>query len=222
MAGLVLRRGSDLDQEVEQGFQVRAGLGQVERGGAGLGVGVDDREVDLVRIGPKVDEQLVDVVQDLRRTRVGAVDLVQRHDHRQVALHGLLQHVPRLGQRTLRGVHQQQHGIHHEEAALHLAAEVGVAGGVDDVQPHAAVIHGRLLGQDGDALLALQVAGVQHAVNQRLVRAEGARLAQQPIDQRGLAVVDVRDDRQVAQVAAHGEIGGPKAGHGPPMLAEGA
>ena len=106
------------------------------------------------------------------------------------------------------GINQEQHRVHHEQAAFHLASEVGVAGGVDDVQPHALVVDRGLLGQDRDALLALQVAGVQDPIDHRLVRAERAGLAQEPVHQRGLAVVDVRDDRQVAQVAAHGDRSG--------------
>ena len=198
------------------GTQVGTGHAQVARGGARLGVGVDDGELDLELIGPKIDEQLVDLVEHVGRARVGSVDLVQADDHRQVALHRLLQHVAGLGERPFAGVHQQQHGVDHEQAALHLAAEVGVAGGVHDVQPDALVVHGRLLGEDGDPLLALQVTGVQDAVDQRLVGTEGAGLAQQAIDQGRLAVVDVRDDRHVAQVVAHRELWGLHGGHGDP------
>ena len=62
---LVLRRGDVLDQQVEQRLQVGARLLQVERRGPGLGVGVDDREVDLRLVGLEVDEQLVDLVDHL-------------------------------------------------------------------------------------------------------------------------------------------------------------
>ena len=59
-----------------------------------------------------------------------------------------------------------------------------------------------LLGQDGDALLALEIPRVHDPVDDRLVGAEDARLAQHRVDQRGLAVVDVGDDGDVAQVVA--------------------
>ncbi|MNC87941.1 hypothetical protein D3C83_37180 [compost metagenome] len=60
------------------------------------------------------------------------------------------------------------------------------------------VAHGAILGEDGDAALAFEVVRVHHALDQVLVRGEGAGLAQQLVDQRGLAVVDVGDDRDVA------------------------
>ena len=56
------------------------------------------------------------------------------------------------------------------------------------------------LGQDGDAALALQVVAVERALGHLLVVAEGAGLAQELIDQRGLAVVDMGDDRDVADL----------------------
>ena len=56
------------------------------------------------------------------------------------------------------------------------------------------------LGEDGDAALALEVVGIHRALGHALVLAEGAGLLQQAVDQRGLAVVDVGDDGDVAEV----------------------
>src|ERR1700722_13394294 len=47
--------------------------------------------------------------------------------------------------------------------------------------------HGGVLGQDGDALLALEVAGVHDPVGHLLVGAEGSCLAQHGVDKRRLA-----------------------------------
>jgi hypothetical protein len=55
----------------------------VERGDAGARVAVDDRKLDLLLVGVKVEEQLVDLVDHLPHARVGAVDLVDHQDHRQ-------------------------------------------------------------------------------------------------------------------------------------------
>src|SRR2546429_8974383 len=83
-------------------------------------------------------------------------------------------------------------------------AEVGVAGGIDDVDARAAILDGAVLGEDGDAALALDVVGIHDALAELLVGGKGARLLQQAVDQRGLAVVDVRDDGDVAGRAIHG------------------
>ena len=84
--------------------------------------------------------------------------------------------------------------------ALDLAAEIGVAGGVDDVDAGVLPQHRGRLGQDGDAALALEIVGVHRALGTSLVLAEGAGLLQQLVDEGGLAVVDVGDDGDVAKV----------------------
>ena len=204
MVGRVGRRRRDLDQHVEQRVQVLPGVVERGRGRARLGVRVEDREVDLVLVGAEVHEQLIDRVEDLGRTGVRAIDLVDGHDHRQSPGHRLLEHVAGLRERTLGRVHEQQHRIDHEQGALDLAAEVGVSGCIDDVETDVGVVDRRLLGEDRDALLALEVTGIHDPIHDGLVGPEGAGLAQHRVHERGLAVIDVGDDGDVAQVFAAG------------------
>ena len=78
------------------------------------------------------------------------------------------------------------------------------------------------LGENGDAALALEVVGIHHPLGDALVVAEGARLLQEPVDQRRLAVVDVGDDGDVAKL--HGGQGFSEDGRRPgggPLLLEG-
>ena len=87
------------------------------------------------------------------------------------ALERLAQHEPGLRQRALARVDEQQHAVDHEEAALDLAAEVGVTGRVDDVDLHVAVLHRGVLGEDRDPLLTLEVHRVHDPVGDlRLAR----------------------------------------------------
>jgi hypothetical protein len=92
--------------------------------------------------------------------------------------------------------------VHHGQAALDLAAEVRVAGRVDDVDRQPAVLDRGVLGEDRDPLFALQVIGVHDSLVDVGVRAERARLPQHGVDQRGLAMVDVRDDSDITHVVA--------------------
>ena len=66
-----------------------------------------------------------------------------------------------------------------------------------------AVVHSRVLRQNRDAALALQVVGVHHAVGHLLVRTEYAALLQHLVHQRGLAVVDVGDNGDVSQIISY-------------------
>ena len=158
--------------------------------------------------------------------------MLSRHDDGQIARKRLLEHVARLRQRPLRGVDEQQDRVDHQQRPLDLAAEVGVAGRVDDVQAddvvrvaRRVVLDGRLLGEDRDALLALEIHRVHDPVDDCLVGAEDAGLTKHRVDERGLAVVDVGDDREVAQVVTRGgrqrqgEAGSRGLSWGVPILA---
>src|ERR1035437_4834202 len=61
---------------------------------------------------------------------------------------------------------------------------------------------GRVLGQDGDAALALKFVGVHHALDVGLVGAKSAALVQHGVNQGGLSVVHVRDDSDIAKTLA--------------------
>jgi hypothetical protein len=88
-------------------------------------------------------------------------------------------------------------------------------GGVDHVDLHALVAHAHVLAQDGDAALTLQVVVVQQQVGLVLVVAEELALVQDLVHQRGLAVVHVGDDGDVAEwLHGRAEGGGKKAGKG--------
>ena len=74
---------------------------------------------------------------------------------------------------------------------------------VDDVDVHVAIADGAVFGKNGDAAFAFQVIGIHDALGHAFVRGKGAGLAQQLVDQRGLAVVDVGDDGDIADGARH-------------------
>lgn len=74
---------------------------------------------------------------------------------------------------------------------------------VDDVDVRTFVFDGAVLRKNGDAAFAFQIVGVHHAFSNLLIGAEGARTAEQAVHHRGLAVVDVRDDRNVTNSSSH-------------------
>ncbi len=151
-------------------------------------------------VGVEVQEELLDLVHDLFDPGVGPIDLVDDQDDRKPRLERLAEHEPGLWQRALGGVDEKEHAVDHGQAALHLAAEIGVTGRVDDVHLHAAPSHGGVLGQDGDALLALEVTRVHDPVGHLLMGAESSGLAQHGVDERRLAVVDVGHDGHISDV----------------------
>ena len=70
-----------------------------------------------------------------------------------------------------------------------------------------AVVEPDGVGFDGDAALALQVHGVEDLLHHFALR-ERAGDFEQPVGQRRLAVVDVRNDREIAdEFAIHADVG---------------
>ena len=129
-----------------------------------LGVGVDHREVELILMRVQIDEQIVDFVQHFLNARVRAVDLIDDDDRRQPRFQRFHQHVARLRQRAFARVHQQHDAVDHFQRALHFAAEIAVAGRVDDVDLDVVIADAGGFGENGDAALALQIVGVHDAL----------------------------------------------------------
>ena len=152
--------------------------------------------------------QLVEQIESLVYHPIGAgtitVDLVDHHDGTQAQRQRLLGDKTGLRHRALDRVYQQQHAVHHAQHPFHLAAEVGVARCIDDVDMHAFIIHGAVLGQDGDTALFFQVVAVHHALGDMFIGSKRACLAQQLVHQSGLAVVNVGDDGDITELAGHG------------------
>src|SRR5207245_5072497 len=73
---------------------------------------------------------------------------------------------------------------------------------VDDVDPDPAIRDRDGLRHDPDAALALERVGVDHALGELLAVAEDAALSKHRVHERGLAMVDMGDDRDVPDVGA--------------------
>ena len=146
---------------------------------------------------------------NLARPGVRPVDLVDHDDRAQALPQRLADDELGLRHRALGGIDQDQDPVDHIEDAFDFAAEIGVARGVDDVDPHVSPDHRGAFGQDGDAALALELVRIERPLGNLLIGAKGAALAQHRIDQGGLAVVDMGDDRDVADVhTKNGRPGG--------------
>ena len=123
-----------LQHEVEQRLhaEIFRSLG-AGRHPALFGRAVENREVELLVGGIERGEQIEHLVHHFRRARVGTVDLVDHDDRPQADLQRLGDDEFGLRQRTFGGVDQHQRAVDHVQDALDLAAEIGVARRVDDV-----------------------------------------------------------------------------------------
>ena len=112
---------------------------------------------------------------------------------------------------ALAGVHDEQRAFASGERAGNFVGKIHVAGRVNQVQaifmPIArSVMQANALGFDGDAAFALQVHGIEH-LRMHLALGERAGELQQAVGQRGFAVVNVRNDAEIADVLGiHGSL----------------
>ena len=130
------------------------------------------------------------------------VDLIDDDDDPVAVLERLPENEPRLGHRAFAGVDEEEAAVDHLHDPLDLAAEIGVAGCIDQVDLGVVVADGGVFREDGDPLLALQVVRVHQPLGDDGVGllADGVRLPEEGVDERRLPVVDVRDDGEVAKV----------------------
>ncbi|MPM70118.1 hypothetical protein SDC9_117071 [bioreactor metagenome] len=146
----------------------------------------------------------------LVRLGSGQVDLVEDRDDLQVGVEREVEVRQRLRLDALGGVDEQQGALAGIQGPRHLVGEVDVAGSVDHVQrvrlPVDAPRQPHGLRLDGDPALALDVHPVEVLGPHAAVVHELGEL-QHPVGEGGLAVVDVRDDGEVAQQGRIGPAG---------------
>ena len=192
------RRGRDLREDrIQQIGDVTRGLFPVRRHPALLRAAINRLEIKLFLRRTQVEHQFEDLLLDLVRAAVRLVHLVDHHDGLLAHFDGLVQHETGLRHAAFEGVDQQQHAVRHVQHTLDLAAEIAVSGRIDNIDFHALIGHRHVLREDGDPPLPLQVVAVEDEVAEVLRPAHQVGLVDHPVDKGRLAVVHVRDDRDV-------------------------
>ena len=140
----------------------------------------------------------------LFRLRAREIDLVDDRDDLEAVVDREVGVRQRLRLDALRRVDEQQRAFARGERSRHLVGEIDVPRRVDEVEHVLLAVVRRVVEADGmrldrDAALALEVHRVEH-LRLHLARLQGAGDFEEAIGQRRLAVVDVRDDREIADV----------------------
>ena len=198
-----IRRRDVLQDRVEHRAHVGAGLLEVGRRVTIQGRGIDHRKIKLFVRCAEFVEEVEGMINHPVRARAITVDLVHHDDRFQAQCQRLLGHEARLRHRPFNGIDQQQHTIDHAQHPLDLAAEIRVAGRIDDVDMHALIINRQILRQDGDSTFLFQIVRIHHPFDDVLVGGKSACLLEEFVDQRGLAVVNVGDDGDIANRTRH-------------------
>ncbi len=188
---LPARRRDARDDRLEDVRHALAGLGAAAHG-----------------IRCRYADDVLDLLDDALRLCRGQIDLVEDRHHLDALLDRRVAIRHRLRFHALRGVDHQQRALARGKRARHFVGEIDVAGRVDQVElVHLPVLRRVAerdgLGLDGDAALALEIHRIQHL---RLHLAVGQTAAEldDAVGERRLAVIDVSDDGEIADVL-HGD-----------------
>ena len=185
--GVALGRRDPLDDRVEHLVDVDAGLGR-----------------DAHDVGRIAAEQLRHLVRCAVRIGRRKVDLVDDGDDLELVLDREIRVRERLRLDPLRRVDDEHGPFARLQRARDLVGEVHMTRRIDQVQLMALPGHAHRLGLDRDPPLALEI----HRIEQLLAHVavgHGVRELQNPVGQGRLPVVDVGDDREVADAAlVHG------------------
>ena len=196
---VLLGLGDVLEDGVEQGLEVCArNLGRVAC--SALTAGAEQhRGVELLVGRVKIHKKLKHLVNDLVDALVGAVDLVDNNNDSVAKFECARQDKSRLRHRAFGRVNKQDNAVYHLEYTLDLAAEVRVSRRVNYVYFRIAVLHGGVLCHYCDSALALKVVRVHDSLNYLLIFAVNTALLEHLIDKRCLAVVNVRNYRNISE-----------------------
>ena len=146
----------------------------------------------------------------LHRWNIGIreIDLVNDRDDRQILFHGEMHVRHRLGFHALSRIHYQHRALTGRQTSRNFVGEIDVTRGIKKIQPVSMPIFGQILHRhgvrlNGDSPLPLQIHGVQQLIL-LIAIFDGAGHFEQSIGQRGLAVIDMRDNAKItSEPASH-------------------
>ena len=155
-------------------------------------------------VGGVEPDHVLDLLLDLVGLGRRQVDLVEHRHDLVIVVDRLIDIGERLRLDALGGVDHQKRALAGGERAVDLVGEVDVAGRVDQIEDvilavAGAIIQPHRLRLDGDAALALDIHGIEHLFD-HFARFEPAGELDQPVGERRFAVVDMGDDREIADI----------------------
>ena len=154
-------------------------------------------------IGAQIDEEVVHIAEDFRTASVAPVNLVDENDDGPAQRERFAENEPGLRQWAFRSINEQDNPVHHGQGPLNFAPKVGMAGSVEHVYFDTFPYYGAILCGDGDSAFLFKIHVVHHAFRHFFAFTECARLPEHCVYQCGLAMVNMRDYRDVSYHGVH-------------------
>ena len=195
-----LRCGDLLHNRLHQRFQIVTLVLHLELCNTVTRRRIDHREVKLIVVRIEFHKEFEDLIIDIIHALIRAVNLVDNNDRLELLLKRFAQHILCLRHRSLKRIDKEEHAIHHIEDALHLTAKVCMPRCIYNIDLNIIVENCRVLRENRNAALTLNIPRVHHALAHLLVRAEHMTLPQHRIHKSRLTVVNVGNNCDIAQL----------------------
>ena len=155
-------------------------------------------------LGRVETDRLLDLLFDALGIGARQVDLVDDRDDFEIVLQRHVYVRERLRFDTLRRIDDEKRSLAGRKASRHLVCEIDVTRRVDEIEfidraVLAAIVQAHGLRLDRNAALALKLHVVEH-LRLHLALSQSARAFNEAVGKRRLAMVDVRDNREIADV----------------------
>ena len=160
-------------------------------------------EFQLVFVSVQFDEQVQNFVDNFVNALVRTVNFIDYNDGFQMLFQCFAQYVFGLGHGAFVGVYQKQYTINHGQYAFYFATKVSMARSIEDVDFGITVHNRGVFGQNGNATFTFQIVGVHYAVFNVFVATENTALFKHCIYQSSFAVVNVSNNRDIAQIISN-------------------
>ena len=162
--------------------------------------GGDQRSI----VGLQADH-ILDLLLHPLRLRAWQIDFIDDREHVQIMIQSQVHVRQRLRLDSLGSIHHQHRSVAGRQRPAHLIIKIHMTGRIDQVQDILlsilCLINGpHRLGLDGDSSFPLQIHIVQHLLL-HLPAGEQSRFLDDPVRQRGFAVVNVGDNTKISDFA---------------------
>ena len=151
-------------------------------------------------LAAKFCEQLEGFVERCCGSAIGAIDFIDHDDRANASLQRFFKYKSSLWHRAFCRIDQKQCTIRHTDDPLNLATEVGVTWRIDQVDFHAAILDCNVFGENRNPAFPFQVVRIEDALTAKFGDSVLAALAQQAIDKRRFAMVNVGNDDDVSDI----------------------
>ncbi len=194
-------RGRDFRKDsIQERSDVRGRILPIVRHPTLFGASENRLEIKLLVCGIQGAHKIENLFLNLVWTAIWLVHLVDNHDWLLAQFKGFLKHETGLRHAAFKSINKKKDTVRHVQHPFDLTSEVTMSRSVYNVYLDTFIGDRHVFSQNGDASFSLDVVVVENQLAQILRLTHQISLIDHPVHESCLAVIDVRDERDVPNV----------------------